>query len=253
MQNDDSPARGKKLLRILCIILLVAAIVGILLFALNIILPGFLETLEHGDQQEIEGYIRSFGTTRGMLLAFLLQFMQILSIFFPGGPIQIAIGVVFGTLPGFLICHVSYVLANLFVFGLARRLGSRIDHLLDGNKRSGKLSFISESKHPAFMVMLACLMPFLPNGLVPYIASRTKLTPGKYLLAVWAGSIPCLLLLNAIGSKLASGQYIYVGILCAIFAAFVLLMVFRREAIFALAERFRRWVLDRFDKTNMRA
>lgn len=250
MQNNGSVTRGRRFLRILCIVLLVAAIVGILLFALNIILPGFLNVLEHGDQQEIEDYIRSFGTLRGMLLAFLLQFMQIVSIFFPGGPIQIAIGVVFGTLYGFFICHVSYVLANLFVFLLARRLGSRIDRMLESNKSSDRLRFISESKHPAFMVMLACLMPFLPNGLVPYIASRTKLTPGKYLIAVWIGSIPCLLLLNAIGSKFASGQYVFVGVLCAVFAVFVALMIFRREAIFALAERLRRWFADRFSNKD---
>ena len=80
------------------------------------------DVLERGDQEELVSYIRSFGSVGGVALAFLLQFVQIISIFFPGGPIQLAIGIVFGTLLGFIICHVGYVLANIVVFISVRKL-----------------------------------------------------------------------------------------------------------------------------------
>lgn len=79
--------RGSNALRVLVFVLAFALIAAILLFALDAILPGFLNVLEHGDQAQIEQYIRSFGSFGGALLGFLLQFIQILSVLFPGGPI----------------------------------------------------------------------------------------------------------------------------------------------------------------------
>jgi len=223
-------------LRILAFAMALVLIVAIILLALNAILPGFIEVLEHGDQAQIEQYIRSFGSVGGALLGFLLQFMQILSVLFPGGPIQIAIGVVFGTWEGFLICLCGYVLSNLFVFWSARKLGNRLDQVFAGG-RTRRLRFITEAKHPGFVVALSCLMPFLPNGLVPYIAARTKITTLRFFFAVFFGCMPTLFLLCAIGNTLLMGNYLKVGILCALLVAGVLLLYLFRNRIFALGER----------------
>ena len=99
--------RRNNILRVLVLIAAFAVVLSIILLSLNAILPGFADELQHGDQQELVRYIRGFGSVGGVLLAMLLQIVQIISIFFPGGPIQVAIGVVFGTLWGFVICHVG--------------------------------------------------------------------------------------------------------------------------------------------------
>ena len=106
MKQDQSAFSHHRqtFLRVMSLILLIAVITAIIVFALNAILPGFIDTLEQGDQAAIEQYIRSFDSFQSVLLAFFLQFFQIVSVFFPGGPIQVAIGIVFGTLDGFLIC-----------------------------------------------------------------------------------------------------------------------------------------------------
>ena len=93
-----SSARKSNLLRILSLAAAFVVVLAIILLSLNAILPGFSEVLQRGDQQELVKYIRGFGSVGGVALALLLQFIQIISIFFPGGPIQVAIGVVFGTL-----------------------------------------------------------------------------------------------------------------------------------------------------------
>lgn len=223
-------------------LLLIALIVVI---AINAILPGFLDVLEHGDQAETEQYIRSFGSIRGVLLAFMLQFIQILSIFFPGGPIQIAIGIVFGTLEGFIICHLGYVSANVFVFFSARRLGNRLDQLFAGSNRTKRLKFISEAQHPGYVVALSCLMPFLPNGLVPYIAARTKITTLNFLISVYFGSVPTLLVLCAIGNKILLGDYLKVALLCGLLVVGVLLLYLYRRKLFALSERINAYFEER--------
>ncbi len=236
-----------KLLRYGIMAALFIIIALIIYVGISSILPGFFDVLEHGDQAETEAYIRSFGSVKGVMLALLLQFIQIISILFPGGPIQIAIGIIFGTFQGLIICHLAYIMANMLVFLAARRLGSGLERLLPTGERSkGKLSFISESEHPSFMVFMACLMPFMPNGLVPYVAAKTKITFVQFFAAVYFGSIPCLLVLCAIGSRLLKGDMLYVIVLCALLAAFVLVMFFARNWFFALSERIRVWFIKRY-------
>ncbi len=231
-------ARRNNLLRVLVLVAAFAIVITIILLSLNAILPGFSDVLERGDQQELVSYIRGFGSVGGVALAFLLQFIQIISIFFPGGPIQIAIGVVFGTLWGFVICHIGYVLANIVVFFSARRLGNRLDQLFSGSRENtSRFRFLTEAQHPSFVVALSCLIPLLPNGLVPYIAARTKITFCEFLISVYLGSIPTLLMLNAIGNKLLQGDYFKVILLGALLVAGVALLYAFRKRIFTLFDR----------------
>ena len=237
-----SPARKNNLIRILILAAAFAVVLAIILLSLNAILPGFADVIQRGDQQELIAYIRGFGSIGGVALAFLLQFVQIISIFFPGGPIQVAIGVVFGTLWGFVICHMGYVLANLVVFFSARRLGNRLEQLF--SKEGGtdsRFRFLTESKHPAFVVALSCLIPMLPNGLVPYIAARTKIPFGQFVVSVYLGSIPTLFMLNAIGNKLLHGDYLSVALLGGALVLGVALLYVFRKRIFALADQFHAW------------
>ena len=236
MSPDLNP-RKQNILRILTLVFALILVVAIILLSLNAILPGFIDVLEHGDQQEIISYIRGFGSVGGIALAFLLQFIQIISIFFPGGPIQIAIGVVFGTFLGFVICHVGYVLANLAVFYSARRLGNRLDQLFSGGeKSSSRFRFLTEAHYPGFVVALSCLIPLLPNGLVPYIAARTKITFWQFFISIYLGSIPTLLLLNAIGNKLLRGDYLSTALLSGLLILGVALLYLFRGRIFALLD-----------------
>ncbi len=229
--------RRNNILRVLVLIAAFAVVLSIILLSFNAILPGFADELQHGDQQELVRYIRGFGSVGGVLLAMLLQIVQIISIFFPGGPIQVAIGVVFGTLWGFVICHVGYVLANIAVFFSARRLGNRLDQLFSASNASeSRFRFLTESQHPGFVVALACLIPMLPNGLVPYIAARTKITFWQFFFSVYLGSIPTLLMLNAIGNKLLHGDYLSVALLGAVLVIGVALLYLFRKRIFALVD-----------------
>lgn len=230
--------RRNTFLRVLALIFAFAAVLSIILFSLNAILPGFIETLEYGDQNAIVTYIRSFGSVGGVALALLLQFIQIVSIFFPGGPIQIAIGIVFGTYGGFFICFSGYVLANIAVFFSARKLGNRLDRLFSGGEeRPSRFRFLTDARYPGYVVALTCLIPMLPNGLVPYIAARTKITFRQFLLSVSIGCIPTLLLLNAIGNKLLHGDYLTMALLGGLLIAGVLALYLLRKRIFTLFDR----------------
>lgn len=227
-----------KLLRILLTVAPLALIVLIILLILQGVLPGFIDILEHGDRWEIMEYIRSFGSVRGMALGFLLQFMQIISVIFPGAPIQIAMGVVFGTWLGLAICVAGYVAANVLVFWLARRFGNRMDKILPVKQRKIE-TIIANSEYPGFMVFLACLIPLLPNGIVPYIAARTKLELKHFFISVFFSSIPCLLLLCAVGSRILEGDYLRAAIFGSILVLSIILLYVFRAKVISLALKIR--------------
>ena len=248
---SNRPKSFVNILRVCALIGAFLAVLAMILFSLEAILPGFIEVLELGDQQAIVSYIRDFGSVGGVALAFLLQFVQIISVFFPGGPIQIAIGIVFGTYAGFFICYSGYVLANIAVFFSARKLGNRLDRLFtDGESSPPRFRFLTEARHPGYVVALSCLIPLLPNGLVPYIAARTKITFWHFLLSVGLGCIPTLLLLNAIGNNLLQGDYLTMALLGGLLIVGVVLLYLLRNRIFAFFERQHAERDERREKIN---
>lgn len=226
--------------RYLVTVLLLIFAIAVMAVAIKAILPGFLEILESGSREEIETYITSFGTAQGMFLAFLMQFIQIISIVLPGGPIQIAIGIIFGTVTGFIICHLGYVAANVVVFAASRKLGNKMEEFFPIEGETSKGNFITSSDHPGFMVFLACLVPFMPNGIIPHIAAKTKVTFLDFLLAVYLGSAPCMLLLCAVGGKLMQGEYLGAGIYGAILFSGVICLYIMRNKVVELSERIRK-------------
>ena len=241
---------GKKYgwIRIGVYALLFAVIAAILYFALQSILPGFFDILRDGDQKAIEDYIRSFVGIRGIAMTLLLQFVQVISMICPGGPIQVAAGVVFGMWLGYAVCEAGYLAANVLVFLAARRLGSRMDRIFPVEGGSKKFRFISDSKHPAFMVFMGCIMPFMPNGIVPYVAARTNIKTGPFALAVLVGSTPTFIMLCAIGNRLLKGDFVIVAIIVAVFVAAVVLLVVKRDAAVAFAEKLRERLSKKRDK-----
>ncbi|MEG0750981.1 MAG: VTT domain-containing protein [Oscillospiraceae bacterium] len=223
---------NKKVLRFF----VVAGIVLVLLLAIVLILSHFLPelipVLKRGNETEIEEYIRSGGTINGVLITVFLCFFQVISVFFPGTPIWIAVGIVFGWFKGYLVCHLSFVAANLTVFTLSRKLSGKLDEIFVSSSEEKKIKFLTDTGNPAFMVVLGCMIPIVPNGSVPYLAARTDIKLKNFFLAVMFGSFPQILAYCAIGNRLLMGDYLFAGlILGSILVSVILLYIFRNKVV----------------------
>lgn len=234
-----------KWVKAVTMITIIAAVVFIIYYLIKRFLPGFIPIVERGDADEIEAYIRSLGTFGGVLLTGLLQFFQIVSIFLPGLPIQIAAGIIFGGFFGYLICHISYISANITVFLVMRKLGNSVSDLMPGEKAQSKFRFITNVEYPEFTVFFGCLMPILANGIVPYIAARTKISTRNFILSMAIGSFPTIFLQCAIGSKLLYGDYLFAGILLGVVLVIMLLTYIFKNRIISFVNK-----LERKDKSK---
>jgi len=240
-----------RLLRILAILACIGTLFALIYLAFLRNMPELWPLLKNGSEEEIAEYLGSQPPLLGMLCTALLAFLQPLSIVLPGAPIQIAAGVVYGTLKGFLICHSAYVLANVMVFYLARTMRGKMDQHL--TRFSGKLDFLKRERHPAYMTAMACLIPILPNGIIPYAAARTKIRLYEFVLAVVLGSFFPVLVMCAVGKRILHGDYLYAAILLIVdFLVVFILTRYRNQVCDRLHPIGRRilQLLSRADETE---
>lgn len=224
--------RKNTLIKLVLVTVPLLLIVFLIYLAINRFLPDFIPIVKTGDEAEIEAYIRQSGSFGGAAITVALQFFQVVSIVFPGLPIQVAAGIIFGWFRGYLICQLSYVAANMVVFAVSRFISSRIKSYVYFENSEKRLKFISESECPEYMVFLACMMPLIPNGIVPYVAARTSVSFKRFSIAVFLGSAPTIFLLCLLGNNFLSGSYwLSIVIFVLLGAAIILMYIFRNKTI----------------------
>lgn len=204
--------------------LMVVLAVCFVYFAFVKAMPDLLPLLARGNEAEVEAYLQENSSFTGLLFTAFLQALQVFSVVLPGPPIQIAAGIVYGTWRAFFVCHLSSVAANLFVFGMSRRLNSGMDKLIPVQKRTSKLDFLVKSDQPSYMTVVAYLIPVLPNGIIPYAAAKTKIKFLQFFLCCYFGSLLPVFVLCAAGSKITEGGYVFAAILVVILVVVVFLL-----------------------------
>ena len=229
--------------RVLIILGAVLVVAGLIYIAFIKMLPDLLPVLRRGNEAEIEAYLRKHTSIGGMISTAVLQFIQVVSIVLPGAPIQIAAGIVYGSLRGFLICFFSYMAANAAVFYAARRLDNRLDKFfpLERGKLMDRVRFLKDSDMPIYMTSMACMIPLVANGIVPYAAASTKMTMKQFLLGVALGCWMQILVMCAIGGRILSGDYLIAILFFVISLVIVLLMMRFRTQVMNFARRISNW------------
>lgn len=229
--SEDQPKFHQKLIGISAIVLLLLLIVLIFYLTFNHIFPGLWPLLKAGDEQGIARYLELEGEWKGLMLAVVLSALQVVSIVLPGLPIHLAVGMIYGWLKASIACYIGFVLGNAFVFAVARRLGRRLGNYIPGLNRPNWLTQKINSTHPAFVVAIACMVPAVPNGAIPYIASRADIT-GRGYVGVVAATAWLQCVTNCLcGYFLILGQYLGAAIVFIAQLVIIGLISWKREAL----------------------
>ena len=113
--------------------------------------------------EALRAYIAGFAPY-SHLLFFLVQFLSVVFAPIPSNIVAAAGGVLFGTLPGFLITFTAVASASLVTFSLARVLGREFAGRIVSKKLSEKYQGVLRTKAPVFLT-LAFLFPFFPDDI----------------------------------------------------------------------------------------
>jgi len=229
------------LYKFIFVLTVVVVALGLVYFALKETVPELIPLLEHGDVDSIQAYLKESSTFMGIFCTILLQMVQVWSLFIAGMPIQVAAGCVFGFLEAFIICHLSSVLAQMIALTVWRKMGKRLEKWMpiNTNDTSRFQEFLNSAAPPAYNVILACMIPVMPNGLIALFAAREDITLKQYTISVWAGSLINVLLCCAVGNKIILGDWLIAGIFVAILVTLFLSLWFFRAKILAIFLRVR--------------
>lgn len=240
--------KRNKILKILIQGGLIAVVLVLVYISVESVLPGVIKVLANGTDIDVQEYLRQFNDIKGYAVGFFLQFIQIITIILPSIPIQIATGIVFGVWRGFLVCFLGYISANAVIFILVRKLGSSLEKILptaiDKAKNTKKKNAILDSEHPAFMVFLATTFPILPNGIIPYVAAKTRVRFTSFMAAVSVGCVPTILTLCTVGKKIIKGDLLSAALYVLPLLLFFLVMFWQQKNLIKLYTKLFKAVSD---------
>ncbi len=206
----------------------------ILLFVVWIfqyLFPGLLPLLMTRDDEAIADYIRSEGLWRGRFCVYILCIMQVVSIVIPSLPIHVAVGSIYGWWKSSILCYLGFVSGNALVFNAARRLGERVERFVPGIKDENWLTRKINTENPAVVVALACMIPGVPNGMIPYVASRTQMTQREYTKAIALSSWLQVLINCCCGHFLMQGDYIVAISMFLLQMVIIAILFWKRDKI----------------------
>ena len=169
-------------------------------------MPDIIPLLQSGDEEALEAYLERDMSFTGILCMALLQMVQVWSIVISGVIVNVAAGVVYGVWRAFAICLLSSSLAHGISFTVCQHLGKYLDKILP-DTGSYKLDLIAKSDHPAYTVVTLCFLPILPNGIISIAASRSRLKPWEFALAMFCGSAFSTFVYCWLGSNILHGDW----------------------------------------------
>ena len=215
------------------IYILVFAFAGFLVYeVLETQFPTLWAALKSGNEADIERFLADSDRWTGMILLGLLQFIQVVSIVLPGAPIEVAGGMVCGALRGYAVCHLMFVAANVAVMTAVRKF-SGLSELIGGSNRvrvKKAVEYLNQGD-PLVTVMLLCMVPLIPNGIIPYAASQMNIRIKSFAVAVFLGSLYPILSMVLVGKLILTGDYLPAAILVILNVVLVIAVYLRRAAL----------------------
>ena len=134
---------------------------------------------------DLQHFIKNFGNFA--IAAFIVvQAIQPIVPFLPGGFATIVGMLMFGNIPGVLFSYIGLVIGEVGLFLLVRRFGSRFARLVLSEKNFEKFeTTLQDHTQDIKKLLIVCfIFPFLPDDLTCLVAGMTDLSFREYLKIV---------------------------------------------------------------------
>ena len=233
---------GKRLEQTGAVIAIAAIVAGTLLLIIKVYGPHFADIfrlLRHGNQEEISEFLNRSGQWEGLMIVYLLSILQVISVIIPGMAIQVSAGLIYAWWKAFLVTYLGFLSGNMLIFMAARKLGDRVYDLLPEKSRQTWIGTKINSANSGFVISLAYLVPGVPNGIVPYIASTTDLTPSHFGFCIGASAWIQILCNCLAGHFLVRGEYFYTVMSFAIQIFIIIFVSFNKEQVLRISAGIR--------------
>jgi len=208
-------------IRALVVLVFASVLAMLIYYAFVQLVPDLLPLVQKRDTAGIQSFLRSRSQMKGILCTIALQILQIYVVVVTGVPIQIAAGAVYGGIKAFVICHIASVFGMVSSMMVWRRMGNTLEKYVPlSEKQQQMVDHLLDRKTPPFyLTMLACMVPICPNGIIPIVASKMKISLPRFALSMWLGLLINTFIWCVAGEQMIEGQW---GTACALIAILVI-------------------------------
>ena len=172
-------------------------IVILALVLLALLHSGFFKAIS--SEAALEAYIQDCAPW-SHLAFFGVQLISVILAPIPSNITAAVGGVLFGTIPSFLLTWGAVVLGSMAVFVLARVLGQKFVLGFVGRKVSDKYLELIRRKRDVFL-LLAFLFPFFPDDILCILAGLTDVSWKRFLVLCLVARPWGLLVASAVGGS----------------------------------------------------
>ena len=222
-----------KILKVVIGILVVAIIVGALVYFIPVMKN--LSTTE--GKIEFKNKVQSSGFL-GMLSLFGLQVAQVLLFILPGEPLEIIAGMCYGGIGGTIFILASTAIISAAIFFLVRKLGTKFVYEFCDEEKVKKIEnskLFQDPKKIEMIMLILFLIPGTPKDLLVYIAGLLPIKPVRFLIISTLARIPSVISSTFAGEKILEGNFKWAGIIYGVIILIVFVVIF---------------IINKFDKNN---
>lgn len=214
MENKTTKSKKSKLLRWIVIITFVVLMVGI-----SIVFLWFMQKLNDPQSMELaQQTLRQLGPL-GVILLFLLQTIQIILAFLPGGVTQFIIGALYGLVGGIILCSISTIVGSMIIFYITRKFGPVVMNWFVGDADLSKYKFIQmlqNERRLNFFAAVLFLIPGVPKDALTYLFAMTPIKQSHFLIITVIARLPALIASLLVGSSIMTQDWNLIIIVVAI-------------------------------------
>lgn len=192
--------------------ILIKRILQCVAVVLLVSLTGYLcylayKLMEGDNLSKLGEFIESFGIW-GAVIALLIQVLQVVLAVIPGEPIEIVMGVLYGTVGGCLMCLGGIAIGSCIVFLSVRRLGKNAVEKVMANEKYKKLKFLNDPSKRDVLLFILMFIPGTPKDTLTYFAPFTGIPFVRYIVISTVARIPSVISSSYIGSSIMGGNFI---------------------------------------------
>jgi len=149
----------------------------------------------------------------GWFVLLSIQFVQVLLVFVPGGPVQIIAGALFGPLGGLAVILLGIVLASAVIFALVHRFGQRVLRVFVDESDIAKYQHLSTQVKLDFWVVVLFFIPGSPSSALTYIFALTPIKFRRFIALSAAARMPGILISLFMGDSIVQGGFLQAAML----------------------------------------
>lgn len=174
------------------------------------------------DVDAFRNWLNQFGSLQYLIFTLFVS-LQVIAAIIPGGPFQVAGGLLYGTVLGSTLCVLGCSLGSMIVFLLVKKYGMRVIRIFISEEALEKTKFITESKKSRLLLSVCFIIPGTPKDVISYIAGLTNISFFHWFFICSFGRLPGIFLSVFAGNAFRKNNYAHAVIAFALLAVICLI------------------------------